>query len=158
MAKKETKKEKNSLDVRVRNAAQGIKLGKFNLRQFADKKQSHIDVCKQLVALSDEFGKYPIGYLVYFAISKNAHRTHVYEDGYKTINVDKARTILEWLKMFSEQNSAPKMFRDANIAHVFCKVYDKVTQNTEDFKNLIAKVPICAKVENFKALSLAMGI
>lgn len=147
-----------SLDKRVREHAQGKKLGRFNLRQFASKKETHVDVCKRLVALSDANGGYPIGYLVYFAVGKNAHRTFVFDDGYKSINEDKAKTILEWLKTFSEQNGNPKLFRNADVAHAFCHIYDKVTQDFDEFRKIISRVPISPKVENYKSLIKAMGI
>ena len=85
----ETKKEKFSLDTRVRLVAEneggkGVKMPVwFTLPQHKALRQQHIDICKGLVALSVANGNYPITYLVYFAVGKNAHRKEVFEDGPK---------------------------------------------------------------------------
>ena len=159
MAKQsESTEKKLSLSAKVRLASEGKGLTRFNLRQFASKKVAHIEVCQKLVELSDKNDGYPIGNLVYFAVGKNAHRTHVYEDGYKTIDEKKAKTILSWLKLFAKHNGNPKLMRNADVAHLLCHYYDKVSKNTEDFKKVLEAYAPCDKVENYKSLATAMHI
>ena len=82
-----TKKEKFSLDTRVRlvaenNGGKGVKMPVwFILPQHKALRQKHIDICKKLVELSVANGNYPITYLAYFAVGKNANRQAVFEDG-----------------------------------------------------------------------------
>ena len=99
----ETKKEKFSLDTRVRLVAEneggkGVKMPVwFNLPQHKELRKKHIDICKGLVALSVANDNYPITYLVYFAVGKNAHRKEVFEDGYTKFDEKKAEKIFSWL-------------------------------------------------------------
>ena len=65
----------------------------FKLPQHKELREQHINVCKKLVELSAAHNNYPITYLVYFAVGKNAHRKEVFEDGYTNINEKKAETI-----------------------------------------------------------------
>jgi hypothetical protein len=85
---------KSSLDTRVRAIAESGK-GKgmpnwFNLPQNKDKRATHIEVCTKLAELSKKNGNYPITYLVYFAVGKNAHRIPTFLSGYTKIDEAKA--------------------------------------------------------------------
>jgi hypothetical protein len=106
----------------------------FNLPQNKEKRALHINICKKLVELSEKYGNYPITYLVYFAIGKNAHRTHVFLGGYDTINETKAEKIFSWLKLFAKYHKNEKLFKNPNVAHALCKFYDKYSTKTKDFK------------------------
>lgn len=151
-------KDKLSLETRVRLAAEGKELGKLNLIQFRDKKSKHIGVCKELVRLSEKHGNFPITVLVYFAIDKSAHKTEVFKNGYDNINVEKAETILSWLKMFADHNKNGRLYRNANIAHVLCKFYDKVSTDTEDFKKMLDKSKPNPLINVFKEAEEALKI
>ena len=168
MSKKvtETKKEKFSLDTRVRLVAEneggkGVKMPVwFNLPQHKALRQQHIEVCKALVALSVANGNYPITYLVYFAVGKNAHRKEVFEDGYTKIDEKKAETIFKWLKMFAKYHKNEKMFRNPNVAHALCRYYDKFSTKTKDFKAAMESMESNPKIDvkNAKAIVEGMGI
>lgn len=160
MSKKEEKK--TSLDARVRAIAESGKAkgmpNKFNLPNNKENRLLHIDICKKLAELSDENGKYPMSQLVYFAISKNAHRTYVFEDGYKTFNEKKAKTILSWLKLFAKHNNNPKLFRNGNLAHAICRFYDKYSTKTKDFKAALSDYTPNPKVTDFTMVAEGLGI
>ena len=133
-------KEKLSLEMRVRLASEGKGLlPKYNLGQFKDKKKKHVEICKKLLSLSESNGNFPITVLVYFAIDKSAHKSSVFDECYTSINIDKAKTILSWLKLFASHNRNGKLFRNANVAHVLTKYYDKVSKDTEDFEKVLSK-------------------
>jgi len=106
----------------------------FTLPQNKEKRALHINICKKLVELSKKYDNYPITYLVYFAIGKNAHRTHVFLGGYETINETKAEKIFSWLKLFAKYHKNEKLFKNPNVAHALCKFYDKYSTKTKDFK------------------------
>lgn len=164
MATEKRAKEKNTLENRIRTIAKtdsgkGCGMDKwFTLPQYKEMRQLHIDICKKLVALSDKYGGYPITYLVYFAVGKNAHRVPVFAHGYENINEKKAETILKWLKMFAEHNGNEKLFRNADLAHALCRYYDKYSTKTEDFKALLEKYEPNPKVTNFKSVVEGLGI
>lgn len=143
------KTEKNGLEAMIREeAAKNDRL--YNLRQNKPKKTHH-EICKQLVELADKY-QYPICYLVYFAVGKNAHRTHVFEEGYKIINIDKAKTILVWLELFAKHHKNPKLFKNCDVSHCLTKYYEKISCKTKDFKEKLRKQEILSKVENFKQI------
>ena len=101
MKKTETKTTKNSIDARIRAISESDK-GKgmpnwFNLPQYKEKRLLHIDICKKLTELSNANGGYPITYLVYFAVGKNAHRLPTFLSGYDKIDEKKAEKIFSWL-------------------------------------------------------------
>lgn len=160
------KKVKFSLDTRVRLVAEneggkGVKMPVwFNLPQHKALRQQHIDICKALVELSVANGNYPITYLVYFAVGKNAHRKEVFEDGYTTIDVKKAETIFKWLKMFAKYHKNEKMFRNPNVAHALCRFYDKFSTKLKDFKAAMESMESNPKIDikNAKAIVEGMGI
>jgi hypothetical protein len=162
----ETKKAKFSLDTRVRLVAEneggkGVKMPVwFNLPQHKAFRQQHIDICKGLVALSEANGNYPITYLVYFAVGKNAHRKEVFEDGYTKFDEKKAEKIFSWLKLFAKYHKNDKLFRNPNVAHALCRFYDKFSTKTKDFKAAMELMESNPKVDvkNAKAIVEGMGI
>ena len=162
----ETKKAKFSLDTRVRLVAEneggkGVKMPAwFNLPQHKALRQQHIDICKGLVALSVANGNYPITYLVYFAVGKNAHRKEVFEDGYTKFDEKKAEKIFSWLKLFAKYHKNDKLFRNPNVAHALCRFYDKFSTKTKDFKAAMELMESNPKVDvkNAKAIVEGMGI
>ena len=159
-----TAKKKNSLDARIRKIAatssgKGCGMEKwFNLPQYKEMRVLHINICKKLVELSNKYDKYPITYLVYFAVGKNAHRIPVFQHGYERINEKKAETILSWLKIFAKHNNNVKLFRNPNLAHVLCRYYDKYSTKTKDFRKLLKNYEPNPKVKDFKTLAFALGI
>lgn len=162
----ETKKAKFSLDTRVRLVAEneggkGVKMPAwFNLPQHKALRQQHIDICKGLVALSVAHDNYPITYLVYFAVGKNAHRKEVFEDGYTRFDEKKAEKIFSWLKLFAKYHKNDKLFRNPNVAHALCRFYDKFSTKTKDFKATMELMESNPKVDvkNAKAIVEGMGI
>ena len=157
-----SEKKKSTLEMRVRAIAESGK-GKgmpnwFNLPQNKENRLLHIDICKKLTALSDEFGGYPITYLVYFAVGKNAHRLPTFLGGYTKFDEKKAKKILSWLKLFAKHNKNEKLFRNANLAHALCRFYDKYSTKTEDFKAALAKYEPNPKVDNFTMVANGLGI
>jgi hypothetical protein len=162
--KKNEEVKKNSLDTRVRLIGTSGK-GKgmpnwFNLPQNKEIRLLHIDICKKLVELSSANGNYPITYLVYFAIGKNAHRLPVFLSGYTTINEKKAETIFKWLKMFAKYHKNEKLFRNPNVAHALCRFYDKFSTKTKDFETAMKLMESNPKinVKNAKPIVEGMGI
>jgi hypothetical protein len=142
---KETKK--TTIDARVRAIAEngsgkGVGMPKwFTLPQNRDKRNLHIAVCKHLTELSKKYGNYPITYLVYFAVGKNAHRVPTFLSGYTKFDEKKAETIFSWLKLFAKYHKNEKLFRNPNVAHALCRFYDKYSTKTKDFKAALAASP-----------------
>lgn len=155
---------KVTLETRVRKIAKngngkGVGMPKwFTLPQNKERRLKHIDICKKLCELSDKHSKYPITYLVYFAIGKNAHRTPTFLNGYTKIDEKKAVTIFSWLKLFAKHNKNPKLFRNANLAHALCRFYDTYSKNTKDFKAALEKYEPNAKVKDFTMVAKGLGI
>lgn len=164
MKNTETKTTKNSIDARIRAISESDK-GKgmpnwFNLPQYKEKRLLHIDICKKLTELSNANGGYPITYLVYFAVGKNAHRLPTFLSGYDKIDVKKAEKIFSWLKLFAKYHKNEKLFRNPNVAHALCRFYDKFSTKTKDFKAAMELMESNPKVDvkNAKAIVEGMGI
>ena len=161
---KKNEVKKNSLDVRVRAIAESGK-GKgmpnwFNLPQNKELRLTHIDICKKLAALSNANGNYPITYLVYFAVGKNAHRLPTFLGGYTKIDEKKAETIFKWLAMFAKYHKNDKLFRNPNVAHALCRFYDKFSTKTKDFKAAMESMESNPKIDvkNAQPIMNGMGI
>lgn len=151
--------KKLSLEEKIRKEA-SFNATKYNLRQYAkvrDIKVKHHEVCTELVKLADEYN-YPICYLVYFAIGKNAHRTYVFEEGYKNIDIKKAKTILKWLKMFAKYNGNQKLFKNTDLSHFLTKYYEKVGKTNVSFKEFLEKYPKNPFIHNFKYLETMLKL
>lgn len=156
---KETKK---TLETRVRAIAEsgrGVGMPNwFNLPQNKEKRALHIAICKKLAEMSTAHGNYPITYLVYFAVGKNAHRLPTFLSGYSKFDEKKANTIFKWLALFAKHNNNEKLFRNANLAHALCRFYDKYSTKTEDFKAALATYEPNPKVANFTMVADGLGI
>jgi hypothetical protein len=164
MSKKNETMKKNSLDTRVRAIAESGK-GKgmpnwFNLPQNKENRLLHIDICKKLTALSVANDNYPITYLVYFAVGKNAHRLCTFLGGYDKIDEKKAETIFNWLTLFAKHHKNEKLFKNPNVAHALCRFYDKYSTKTKDFKAALAASESNPKIDvkNAKMSVEALGI
>ena len=161
---KETKKM--TIDARVRAIAEnGNGKGSgmpnwFNLPQNREKRALHIDICKKLAELSKAHENYPITYLVYFAIGKNAHRVPTFLSGYTAINEKKAETIFKWLDIFAKYHKNTKLFRNPNVAHALVRFYDKFSTKTKDFKEAMMRMESNSTIntKNSKAIVEGMGI
>lgn len=161
---KKNEVKKNTLDARVRAIAESGK-GKgmpnwFNLPQNKEKRMLHIDICKKLAELSKNNGNYPITYLVYFAVGKNAHRLITFLGGYTKIDEKKANKIFSWLKLVAKHYGNKKLFGNPNVAHALCRFYDKYSTKTADFKAALEKCDVndTLDVKNAKMLVKALGI
>jgi len=159
MEKTETK---NTLEARVlaigeSGKAKGMPKG-FTIPQNKERRELHIEVCKKLVEASKANGNYPITYLVYFAVGKNAHRIPTFLEGYTKFDEKKVSTIFKWLKMFAKHNGNPKLFRNPNLAHALCRFYDKYSTKTKDFKAALEKYEPNPKVNSFAMVANGLGI
>lgn len=151
--------KETSLEARIRANAKDTR---FNLRQFADKRTHH-EICKKLVEVSDDYkdenGKpFPITYLVYFMVGKNAHRISVFENGYTKCNEKKARRIISWAERFAKKMGNPKLSRNDRVLHVLTKYYEKVGEKTSDFTDKIKGLDPRPKFKDFKEISAYLGI
>jgi len=163
---KETKTKKVTIDSRVRAIAEsgsgkGVGMPNwFTLPQNKEKRALHIDICKKLTELSNAHDKYPITYLVYFAVGKNAHRLCTFLGGYDKIDEKKAETIFKWLEMFAKHHKNEKLFKNPNVAHALCRFYDKYSTKTKDFKEALAKSESNPKIDvkNAKMSVETLGI
>ena len=161
---KETKK--TTIDARVRAIAKngsgkGIGMPKwFSLPQMKEKRETHIEICKKLSELSEKHGNYPITYLVYFAVGKNAHRLCTFLGGYEKFDEKKAETIFSWLALFAKHHKNEKLFKNPNVAHALCRFYDKYSTKTKDFKAALAASESNPKIDvkNAKMSVETLGI
>ena len=161
MSAKGTKK---TIDARVRAIAENEKgVGMpnwFNLAQNKEKRMRHIEICKKLNELSVANDRYPITYLVYFAVGKNAHRLSTFLGGYTKIDEKKAETIFKWLKLFAKYHKNDKLAKNPNVAHALCRFYDKFSTKTKDFKAAMETMEVNPKIDvkNAKTIVEGMGI
>jgi len=159
---KKNNETKKSLDTRVRaigESGRGVGMPNwFNLPYNKEKRALHIDICKKLTAMSVANGNYPITYLVYFAVGKNAHRLPTFLAGYTKFDEKKAETIFKWLTLFAKHNKNEKLFRNPNLAHALCRFYDKYSTKTKDFKAALATYEPNPKVANFTMVAEGLGI
>lgn len=116
----------------IKDNADGKKLGGLNLKRYAEKKAAHVEACKGLIQAHKDLGL-PITILVYLGVSKQAHRLGIAKKGYKSCDIEKIRTIAEWMKMFAEKNGNKSLSTDAVVAHALCHIYDKVSKETDAF-------------------------
>lgn len=158
--------KKTTIDARVRAIAEngngkGIGMPKwFTLPQNKDKRDLHISICQKLAELSKAHDNYPITYLVYFAVGKNAHRLCTFLGGYDKIDEKKAETIFNWLSLFAKHHKNEKLFKNPNVAHALCRFYDKYSTKTKDFKAALAASESNPKmdVKNAKMAVETLGI
>lgn len=153
--------ERVTLNELVRENANGRLLGQLAMPSFETARETHIGVCKELVALSDKWGGFPMTCLVYFAIGKEAHKKNALAKGYKKINSKKANTIIKWMALVAKYEKQKGYARNANVAHVLSKYYDKVSSKTADFTASLKNSEPIGKLDKaalFKTLCEALKI
>lgn len=127
---------KKNLSIRVREVASTKLNGKYNLKPFAnDPIKLHHNVCKELVSLSDKYN-FPMGVLVYIAVGTDAHKTPVFEGGYKKINVEKAEKVIELCDLISTSFNLKGLRTNGNIVHA-CDRFYKLGGTKEKLQALI---------------------
>ena len=161
-ASKAKEVKKNSLEARVRAVAvSGKMVGMGDWvknRKNKEKRDMHLNVCKKLVEYSDKNGGYPITYLVYFAVGKNAHRLPTFVAGYEKFDENKAKTIFSWLRAFAKAVGNPKAEKNANVMHAICAYYDRVSKSHKKFKEALAAYKEDAKAMDFKTVAKGLGL
>jgi endonuclease IV len=128
---------KEKLKDRVFNVATNWQ-SSYNLKQNADKKL-HYTICKRLNEISKE-KKFPMSVLVYIAIGTNAHRSQVFDMGYKKFDEKKALTIIKWCELFAKHFNNPSLRTNDNVVHALAKIYDKYSNKSTHFKSLLNKL------------------
>lgn len=90
----------------------------------------HNEVCRKLVELCDKHN-YPMTQLVYVAVGKNAHKTIVFENGYKKIDIEKAELMLKLSEVF-----AKKFGSQWRTNGFLCHLLDRYLEVTKHRKEL----------------------
>lgn len=84
--------------------------------------QLHHNICKQLVALADE-NNFPMGVLVYIAIGTSAHKPMIFANGYKKIDVAKAKAVMKMCKIFAHKYG-DKYYTNDKVVHTMSRYYE----------------------------------
>ena len=99
-------------------------------------KKMHNAICKQLVQIADEH-KFPMGVLVYIAVSTNAHRPCNFEKCYRSIDTKKALAVIAMAQAVADV-LGDKYRTNDKIVHALSRYYDvlplKDKENLELFK------------------------
>lgn len=128
--------EKKTLNELITEAAT-VNVGRFNFMKNQTEKEiviNHHKICKELVRLSRE-KNFPITTLVYVAIGTNAHKPSVFAKYYRKINTERALTVIELNKMFSDR-FGEKWFGYANLVHLLSRFID-LGGTKEKFSSII---------------------
>ena len=148
-----------SLDTHIRAIANGTMSADYTWAEDAEKREFMIEACKALVTLADTFNDrnsmghfpkggvgfthtkggiakpFPMSFLVYFAVSKEAHREPTLNKGWKSFDEKKAKDIIKMLKYFGEYNGNNNLSRNDKIVHAITKYYEKRSNKLADFKS-----------------------
>lgn len=115
-----------------------------------EKLSLHRSICQELVRLSEANNNFPFTPLVYFAVGTDAHKKPIFDRGYKSINLEKATTILKWLDEFAKWNKNPKYQTSDKIVHAFAKLYDTYSKKDKDFRSLMRQFTKQPASEGYK--------
>lgn len=142
------------LDVAIRKVANGD----ISLLNEGANTEEAIRICKGLVSLADSFNErdasghfikggvgfthnksgvakpFPMSFLVYFAVGKDAHKEGTLRKGYTRFDEKKAKEILRMLKYWGTYNENPNLSRNDKVVHAITKYYERVSPKIADFK------------------------
>lgn len=117
-------------------------------RKLRTKKDIHHNVCVELVELQKAC-EIPMGYLVYFAIGKNAHRLNIFEQGYKEIQREKAEQIIYYCNAFKKKYGK----LDDKVVHAMTRYYE-VSNNKRKFNELLK----ASAIEKYKTATELLAL
>ncbi len=169
-----TEVKKVTLDEKIRNVAIGkTKAVTAEMRT----------ICQELVKLADSFNDrnnkgqlmkkgqsftaskkgiakpFPMSFLVYIAVSRDAHKESVFNSGYKTIDVKKAKVVMNMCKFFGLYNGKTMWSRNDRVVHACCKFYDKISPKYKDFEDMLSKTDVITSIPpTMKELFNSWGI
>jgi hypothetical protein len=169
-----TEVKKVTLDEKIRNVA----IGK-NKAVTAEMRT----ICQELVNLADSFNDrnnrgqlmkkgqsftatkkgiakpFPMSFLVYIAVSRDAHKESVFNSGYKSIDVKKAKVVMNMCKFFGLYNGKTMWSRNDKVVHACCKFYDKISPKYKDFEDMLKKTAVITSIPStMKELFNSWGI
>ena len=108
----------------------------LNLSQYKNIREAialHCDICSKVVCIYNHIGRaYPITYLVYHAISKQAHRKEFYDNGIKNIApLSDTLNIAAIATAYSRYNGNKGV--DGDLLHGIVKYYGETGISAESF-------------------------
>ena len=140
-------------------------------------------ICQELVNLADSFNDrnnrgqlmkkgqsftatkkgiakpFPMSFLVYIAVSRDAHKESVFNSGYKSIDVKKAKVVMNMCKFFGLYNGKTMWSRNDRVVHACCKFYDKISPKYKDFEDMLKKTAVITSIPStMKELFNSWGI
>lgn len=150
--------KENGLETLIRLAAVNKIPSKYNLAQFkADKERMalHKRICADLVRIADEH-KVPLTYLVYFSVSKEAHRIVNFNKGYAKFDEDKAVAIIRMAKEFAAHNG----MRTPNdrVYHAMTAFYERCSTDHDVFAARLETMTPTLKFNLVKDICHALGM
>ena len=140
-------------------------------------------ICQELVNLADSFNDrnnrgqlmkkgqsftatkkgiakpFPMSFLVYIAVSRDAHKESVFNSGYKSIDIKKAKVVMNMCKFFGLHNGKTMWSRNDKVVHACCKFYDKISPKYKDFEDMLSKTSVITSIPpTMKELFNSWGI
>lgn len=134
-------------------------VGRYNFLkgEVKQRKLNHHDVCKQIVAFSEESG-FPIGVIVYIAVGTDAHKPSVFSEGYKKFDEAKAKRIVKMCKIFAEHFGISEAASHSDkLVHALCR-YDNLFADSGKIgflRSCINDIPKPQKGVKFKMAQFA---
>ena len=146
-----------NLDTMIRSFATTKIGGKYNFPQFKAEKETLLNrkaICEELVKISEDSGC-PLSFLVYFAVSKQAHRPTNFEKEYVKFNKDKALAIIAMAKEFSAFHGMKKP--NDKAYHGICAYYERCDADFDNFMVALKKMTPCKKFATAKDIYRLLG-
>lgn len=150
--------KENGLETLIRLAAVNKIPSKYNLAQFKEDKERmalHKRICADVVRIADE-NKVPFSFLVYFAISKEAHKVSTFNKGYTKFDEDKAVAIIRMAKEFAAHNGMRTP--SDRVYHAMTAFYERCSTDHDVFAARLATMTPTLKFNLVKDICHALGM
>lgn len=113
-------------------------VGIYNFSKCKESKVRHHNVCKELVELADTHN-FPMTLILYIAVGTNAHRKHVFEKGYYSLNRKKAEEVIKLCEVFAKKFGEKARTND-KVVHMISRYYDYMGKKPLMFKQFCNNV------------------
>ena len=120
-----------------------------------EKRQLHKDICTKLVEVSDR-EQVPMSFLVYFMVSKEAHKQSTFDKGYTKCDETKAAAVIKMSKAFAEFHGYGKP--SDKVYHAMTAFYERKSQDYAEFEKILSTMTPNKKWATTKSICTAMGM
>ena len=120
-----------------------------------DARELHKTICTELMQVSKEHDV-PMSFLVYFMVSKEAHKEATFNQGYKKMDKEKALAIIKMAKAFAAFHGYNKP--NDKVYHAMTAYYERKSKDYAEFEETLKAMAPNKKWSTTRSICMVMKV